>query len=44
MDTAVIPVSEVIASLSREISIDDLSVSGVGIEELVVDLYRQYRI
>ena len=44
VDTAVIPVSEVIASLSREISIDDLSVSGVGIEELVVDLYRQYRI
>lgn len=44
VDTAVIPVSEVIAILSRQISIDDLSVSGVGIEELVVDLYRQYRI
>ena len=44
VDTAVIPVSEVIARLSGEMNIDDLSVSGMGIEELVVNLYRQYRI
>ena len=44
VDTAVIPVSEVIARLSGEMNIDDLSVSDMGIEELVVNLYRQYRI
>ena len=44
VDTTVIPVSEVIARLSGEMNIDDLSVSGMGIEELVVNLYRQYRI
>ena len=44
VDTSVISVSDVIAELSRQMNIDDLSVGSIGIEELVVDLYHRYQI
>lgn len=44
VDTSVIAVSDVIAVLSQKMNIDDLSVSSMGIEELVVDLYHRYQI
>jgi len=44
VDTSVIAVSDVIAALSQKMNIDDLSVSSMGIEELVVDLYHRYQI
>lgn len=44
VDTSVIPVSDVIALLSGQMNIDDLSVNSMGIEELVVDLYHRYQI
>ena len=44
VDTSVIAVSDIIAVLSQKMNIDDLSVSSMGIEELVVDLYHRYQI
>lgn len=44
LDTDLLSVSEAVARISAQTEVKDLSVSGESIEELVVSLYREYRI
>lgn len=44
LDTALLSVSEAVARISAQTEVKDLSVSGESVEELVVSLYREYRI
>ena len=43
-DTGLLSVSEAVARISAQTEVKDLSVSGESVEELVVSLYREYRI
>ena len=44
LDTGLLSVSEAVARISAQTEVKDLSVSGESVEELVVSLYREYRI
>ena len=44
LDTELLSVSEAIARISAQAEIKDVSVAGESVEELVVSLYREYRI
>ena len=44
LDTDLLSVSEAVARISAQTEVKDLSVSGESVEELVVSLYREYRI
>lgn len=44
LDTGVITVSDAIAALSAGVDLKDISVSGSSIDEVVVELYKQYEI
>lgn len=44
IDTRKRPVSEVIAYLSSQVEIKDISVMGVSTEEMVVNMYKEYQI
>ena len=44
IDTAEVPVSRVIAALSEQVDIKDLSITGEGIDETVVSLYQEFAI
>ena len=44
LDTGLLSVSEAVARRSAQTEVKDLSVSGESVEELVVSLYREYRI
>ena len=44
LDTGLLSVSEAVARMSAQTEVKDLSVSGESVEELVVSLYREYRI
>ena len=44
LDTGLLSVSEAVARISALTEVKDLSVSGESVEELVVSLYREYRI
>jgi ABC-2 type transport system ATP-binding protein len=44
LDSDIIPVSDAIAALSAEVDLRDISVSGSSIDEVVVELYKQYEI
>ena len=44
VDTGIISVSGAIAYLSARVSVNDLSVSGASTEEMVLGMYREYRI
>jgi len=44
IDTVEVPVSRVIAALSEQVDIKDLSITGEGIEETVVSLYQEFAI
>ena len=44
LDTDLLSVSEAVARISAQTEVKDLSVSGESIEELVMSLYREYRI
>lgn len=44
VDTAVVPVSRVIADLSARLDIADLTVEDPPVEDLVVRLYREFRV
>ena len=44
VDTGITPVPALIAKLSEQVSLFDLSVQSVSMDELVLSLYRKYRI
>lgn len=44
LDTGLLSVSEAVARISAQTEVKDLSVSGESVEELVMSLYREYRI
>ncbi|MDF2586739.1 MAG: natA2 [Anaerocolumna sp.] len=44
IDTEAIPISDVIASLTKQVDIKDIVVTGASIDEVVVKLYQQYEI
>ena len=44
LDTGLLSVAEAVARISAQTEVKDLSVSGESVEELVVSLYREYRI
>ncbi len=44
VDTAAVPVSEVIGRLSSELSLTDIAIDAQPVEELIVRLYREHRI
>lgn len=44
LDTNVISVSNAIAELSKSLDVTDISVEGATAEEMVVSLYKEYRI
>ncbi len=44
VDTSVVPVSEVIARLSAELTLKDVTIDAQPVEELIVRLYREHRI
>jgi ABC-2 type transport system ATP-binding protein len=44
IDTAVISVSEAIATISEKVDIKDISVIGESIDETVVSLYKEFEI
>ena len=44
LDTDLLSVSEAVARISAQTEVKDLSVSGESVEELVMSLYREYRI
>lgn len=44
LDTGLLSVSEAVACISAQTEVKDLSVSGESVEELVMSLYREYRI
>ncbi|EGW40958.1 ATP-binding cassette domain-containing protein [Desulfosporosinus sp. OT] len=44
LDTEVISVSEAIAQISRQVEINDISVTGATAEEMVVSLYKEFEI
>ena len=44
VDTAVCPLSQAIAALSAAVQVTDLAVSDVPVEEMVAQLYQEYRL
>ncbi len=44
VDTAVLPVSDAIAFLTRSLDVTDISVEGVQVDEMVLGLYREYAV
>lgn len=44
LDTEVISVSEAIAQISKQVEINDISVTGATAEEMVVSLYKEFKI
>ena len=44
LDPGVLPVSEAVSRLAAEVELLDVSVSGISSEEMVADLYKEYRI
>ena len=44
VDTETVPVSDVIAFLSKQTDVLDISVSGSSAEEMVVTLYKEFSI
>ena len=44
LDPSLLPVSEAIAYLAAQAELTDVSVSGVSAEEMVAELYKEYRI
>jgi ABC-2 type transport system ATP-binding protein len=44
VDTGVISVSAVIAHISAQVEVNDISVTGASAEEMVVSLYREFKI
>ncbi len=44
LDSDTLSVSDAITALSKRIELKDISVSGSSIDEVVVELYKQYEI